>query len=132
MKSANIVAIGMLCASFSAPAWADLNIKEVLIQKKSPNVNIRVVVNNPGASVQPGPVLIKVYVRHDSSGSWHLIQTWNDISAIKPGTEIARDLFDENSKELTKLAKHTGFQVRAVVRAPGVGETELTGIYGNN
>ena len=122
---------GLLCLCFTAPAWADLSIKQILIEKRSPNVNIRVIVDNPGTMNQPGPVLIKLYVRHDSSQSWDLIKTWNDISVVKPGNEIARDFFSQNNAELSKLAKGQSFEARAVVTAAGLRDVESTSIWGN-
>ena len=121
----------MLCLCFTAPAWADLSIKQLLIEKRSPNVNIRVVVNNSGATDQQGPVLIKLYVRHDSSQEWDLIKTWNDISVVKPGNEVARDFFSQNNQELAKLAKGLAFEARAVVTAAGLHDVESTSIYGD-
>ena len=132
MKSyRNLLSIA-LCVCFAAPAWAAGEIKEVLIRKKSPNVNIRVVIDNPGQTTQQGPLTITLYVRENAQASWEKIKTWNDISRVKAGNEVARDFFDENSARLTKLAQTPGFQARAVLDGPGVHAVERTAVFGNN
>lgn len=132
MKSQRALLSAMLCLCFTAPAFADLNIQEVLIRKQSPNVNIRVTVMNPGTTVQQGPIMVTLSVRKDKMSHWHKVKTWNDISMVKPGDKVARDFFDENSAELTKLAERPGFEARAVVTGPGVHDVERTGVYGDN
>jgi hypothetical protein len=121
-----------ICLAFVAPAYADLSIKEVLIRKQSPNVNVRVTVMNDGATTQKGPVMITLSVRKVGSNTWHKIKTWNDISRVKAGDKIARDFFDENSRELAKLALRHGFEAKAVVIAPGVHDVERTAVYADN
>ena len=117
MKKLGLVAL--ILGGMAASAWADVKIEQLLVRRKGADVNIRVVINNPGATAQKGPVQIDLYVRDTESQPWEKIKTWNDISAIKPKDKIARDFFEENNAKLRELAKDGAFEARAVVSLPG-------------
>ena len=116
MKTTVIAA--MLLGGITVSAWADVKIDELLVRRKGQDVNVRVLIRNPGAKAQKGPVRIVLYVRDNDSLPWDKIRTWNDIKSIKPGDRIARDFFEENNQKLRELARDGAFEARAVVTLP--------------
>ena len=116
MKSLATLAFGLLLA---VPAVADVAINELLLRKKGADINVRVVVGNPGAHSQRGPVKVTLEVRPDSGSAWQKIKVWTDIKQIKPGDKVARDLFAENSARLRNAASNYQWEARATVEAPG-------------
>lgn len=108
----------MLLGGMTVSAWADVKIDELLVRRKGGDVNVRVLIRNPGTKVQPGPVKIDLYVRDNPNLPWEKIRSWNDIKVIKPGDKIARDFFEENNQKLRALAQDGAFEARAVVSLP--------------
>jgi len=116
MKTTLVAAL--VLGGMTVSAWADVKIDELLVRRKGEDVNIRVLIRNPGAKTQKGPVQIVLYVRDNESLPWEMIRTWNDISVIKAGNRIARDFFEENNQKLRELAQDGAFEARAVVTLP--------------
>lgn len=115
-----VVALLLLAVS-SVPASSDPVIEELVVRRQGGRANVRVVLRNPTRTRQPGPIVIDLYARRDEASQWAKIKTWNDIPNLQPGYKVARDLFEQNSPTLADLAAGgAGFQVRAVVRAPGL------------
>lgn len=116
MKTMAVTAL--LLGGMTVSAWAGVSIEELLVRRKGADVNVRVLIRNPGAKAQKGPVKIVLYVRDNESLPWEKIRTWNDIKVIKPGNRIARDFFEENNQKLRALAQDGAFEARAVVTLP--------------
>lgn len=116
MKSFGIAML--LLGSMALSAAADVKINEVMVRRKGQDINLRVVISNPGTTAQQGPVKIDLYVRDTPTTPWIKITSWNDISVIKPGNKIARDFFEENNETLRAMAIDGAFEARAVVSLP--------------
>ncbi len=108
----------LLLGSMATSALADVKIDEVMVRRKGQDINLRVVISNPGKTAQKGPVQIELSVRDSEKDPWVKIKTWNDISVIKPGNKIARDFFEENNETLRALAIDGAFETRAIVTLP--------------
>lgn len=108
----------LLLGSMAAQAFADVKIDQVLVRRKGQDINLRVVISNPGKTRQPGPVKIDLYVRDTPDKPWEKITSWNDIAFIQPGYKVARDFFEENNETLRALAVDGAFETRAVVSLP--------------
>jgi len=108
----------LILGSMATAAFADVKIDEVMVRRKGQDINLRVVISNPGATPQKGPVQIALSVRDTPDKPWVPIKTWNDISVIKPGNKIARDFFEENNETLRAMAIDGAFETRAVVTLP--------------
>ena len=117
------LAASMLLTSLAASA--DVVVREVLLRKKGTDINVRVVVDNPAATTQRGPVVLTLYVRENSTSEWKKVKQWNAISKIKPGDKIARDIFSQNSLLLRNVATNYTWQARATATAPGAKSSEL-------
>lgn len=116
MKTMAVTAL--LLSGMTVSAWADVKIDELLVRRKGEDVNVRVLIRNPGSKVQKGPVQVVLYVRDNSTLPWDKIRTWNDIKVIKAGDRIAKDFFEENNQKLRQLAQDGAFEARAVVTLP--------------
>lgn len=114
----------LLLLTLTSTLYAETAIQEVKVRRVGADVNIRVVVVNPGARAQRGPVLVDLYVRDTEGQPWQKIKSWRNIHRIKPGEKVARDFFEENNATLRALAADGAFQARAVVRAPGAQDSE--------
>lgn len=105
----------------SLPASCDPVVEELVVRRLGGRANVRVVLRNPTRTRQAGPIAIDLYARRDDASTWAKIKTWNDIPNLQPGYKVARDIFEQNSQVLADLAAGGApFQVRAVVRAPGL------------
>lgn len=105
-------------------AHADVAVNELLLRQQGENMNVRVVVGNPAARTQKGPVKVTLYVRPDASSAWKQVMVWNNIAQVKSGDKVARDLFGANSAVLRNTAQNPGWQARATVTAPGAKSAE--------
>lgn len=105
------------------PAHADAVVEELQIRRIGSNVNLRVSVRNPADIAQQGPIVIELLARARTADEWTTIRTWDDIKSMGPGDRLSRDFFEENSPLLTSLASNGKFQVKAIVRAPGLTRT---------
>lgn len=123
ISSKLFMATALVATTLAASAAVD--VQDVLLRKKGPDINVRVIVDNPSASTQKGPVLVTLFVRPDSNASWSKIKVWS-ISKIKPGEKISRDIFSENSAILRNAANNYTWQARATVSAPGAKGDEMS------
>lgn len=118
------LASGMLATSLSAAA--DVAVQDILLRKKGQDLNVRVVVGNPSGGPQKGPIAVTLFVRPDPGASWQRIKVWNDISSIKSGHKVSRDLFSANSAALRNVAYSNAWQARATITGPGGRSHEKT------
>ncbi len=47
--------------------------------------------------MQKGPITIVLYARKDSYATWKKIKVWTDVTEVKAGDKVARDIFGANS-----------------------------------
>lgn len=119
MRFKNVYLTFFLALAVMLPALSEVAIEEINVRRAGGNVNIRVVVNNPGPGRQPGPVVIDLSVRQNATQEWIPIKRWDNITTIQPGYRVARDYFEENNQTLAAFAARGEFDVRVVVRTPG-------------
>ena len=107
----------VLLASASS-AWAEVQIRELLVRKKGADVNVRVNIENPGGPAVRKPT-ITLYVRPNSSAAWQQVKVWNNIAKIGVNEKVSRDFFEENNAELRAIAENPAWEARAVLRVKG-------------
>lgn len=95
----------------SSTALADVQIKDFVVRQGNVpglrEVNVRILVNNPGATTQQGPIEIVLMGRH-RGGEWQELQGWT-LSKLPAGYQVARDYFSRIEHD---------YELRAVVSAP--------------
>lgn len=100
----------------SSAAMADIRIKDFQVRRGNTpgleEVNVRIVVNNPGSTVQPGPITVTLMGRRPG-GEWANLQTW-ELGKLPAGYTVARDYFSSREHD---------FELRAVVTTPD-GQTD--------
>ncbi len=101
------------------PASAELAIDEMVIHKSGQAMNVRVVLGNPASQVQKGPITIVLYARKDSYSTWQKIKVWTDVTEVKSGDRVARDIFGANSQLLRDISVNPAWEARAWARAEG-------------
>lgn len=124
MKAA--IATLILGAAMLAPASAAVSVHELLLRKGGNDVNVRVGVSNPDATDQAGPVLLTLWARPNRRSSWVKIKVWNDISGIKAGNKVSRDVFAQNSPELLRVSRDRHWEAKATAEAPGTPSSTKT------
>jgi len=118
---------GYCLATLILSSWAahaDVVVNDILLRQQGENMNVRVVVGNPAARTQKGPVQVKLFVRTDAYSAWKQVMVWNNIAQVKSGDKVARDLFGANSAVLRNTAQNPRWQARATVTAPGAKSAE--------
>ena len=126
-----VLLTALMTGVLASSAWAEVQIKELLVRKKGPDVNVRVNLENPGGPTARSPK-ITLFIRPDSSSPWKQIKVWNNIAKIGAGEKVARDFFEENNAELRKLAENPNFEVRAVVASKGTKDISKVTVFGDS
>lgn len=97
-------------------AFGDVRIKDFQVRQGNVpglrEVNIRILVDNPGATTQQGPIEITLMGRRHG-GEWSPLQSWQ-VPKLPAGYQVARDYFSRVERD---------FELRAVVSTPG-GQTD--------
>ena len=125
----NLVLSTLAGLTLAAPAFATAKIEALLVRRQGKDMNIRVTLNNPDGMKQQGPIRVDLYARPDANSPWQKIKTWNNISVVGANKRVARDFFEAGSAKLQAIAGSPAFEARAVLRAPGTHDVEMTGIY---
>ncbi len=93
-------------------AMADVHIADFQVRRGNTpglrEVNIRILVNNPGTTTQQGPIEISLMGRRPG-GEWGVLQSWT-LGKLPAGYQVARDYFSAVERD---------FELKAVVSAPG-------------
>lgn len=96
----------------SSVALADVQISDFQVRQGNVpglrEVNIRIMVRNPGATTQQGPIEVALMGRR-RGGEWNTLQSW-ELGKLPAGYQVARDYFSRIEHD---------FELRAVVTAPG-------------
>jgi hypothetical protein len=124
-----LLTLGVMFLALVGQAVADVKIEQLLLHKKGEDLNVRVVVTNPGPRTQRGPVRITLWVRPDSDSQWSQVKVWTNIDKLQSNYRVARDFFDENSATLRQIASQPSWEAKAQVSAPGAGSDETTGVF---
>lgn len=127
-----ILAGALLGTMLSLPAMAEIGVKEILVRKKGPDVNVRVTVDNPGGPARKGPIKVTLFIRPDSGAQWEQIKVWTNIAKVGAGEKVSRDFFEENNAKLRKVAENPAFEVKAVLQAAGLKEISKVTVYGDS
>lgn len=124
-----LLILGALALGTFGTAAADVKISELLLRKKGEDLNVRVVVTNPGARTQRGPVKVTLWVRPDGESQWSQIKVWTNIDKIQVGNRVARDFFDENNATLRQVASQPSWEAKVQVTAPGAASDEKSAVF---
>jgi hypothetical protein len=124
-----LLILGALALGMVGTAAADVKISELLLRKKGEDLNVRVVVTNPGARTQRGPVKVTLWVRPDGSSQWSRVKVWTNIDKIQVGHRVARDFFDENNATLRQVASQPSWEAKVQVSAPGAASDEKSEVF---
>ena len=122
----------LLTAMLSGSAAADLEVKEVLVRKKGPDVNVRVTIDNPGGPTRKAPIKVTLFIRPDSGAKWERIKVWTNIAKVAANEKVSRDFFEENNAKLRRIAENPAFEVKAVLQANGVKDISKVSVYGDS
>ena len=107
------------------PASAEIAINEMVINKAGENMNVRIVLGNPSSTVQKGPITMVLYARKDAYSTWQKIKVWTDVTEIKSGDKVARDIFGANSPLMRSISATPSWEARAWASAAGAPSVSL-------
>lgn len=107
------VLIFALWFSLIAPALCDIEVGDIVINRKQDEVNVRVNMHNPGPHTARGPVTVRLYVRESESEEWREVKVWTNIQKLAVGHRVSRDYFNATPGEWDPAFTAPSFSVYA-------------------
>ncbi|MCA9778356.1 MAG: hypothetical protein KC800_16630 [Candidatus Eremiobacteraeota bacterium] len=108
--------LSSLALAFSlliAPALADIEIGDIVINRTDASVNVRVNMHNPGPSTARSPIMVRLYVQAEGSQDWREVKSWSNITKLAVGHRVARDYFNDSPGDWDPAFNVPSFTVRA-------------------
>lgn len=97
----------------SLPTFADIEVGDIVINRKDDSVNVRVNMHNPGPSTARSPITVRLFVRTNEDDQWREVKQWTNISKLAVGHRVARDYFNDSPGDWDAAFNAPGFAVRA-------------------
>jgi hypothetical protein len=102
----------IMLAIFAAPGSAEVKIKDLKVDKKSPSVVVTTVDRGQRWN---GPYTTQVFVRPNDKSSWILVRTYTDMTAA-PDQEVRHEITSNSSPKLMEVSQDDHWEARAVVK----------------
>lgn len=115
----------LLWISLVAPGLCDIEISDIVINRKQDEVNVRVNMHNPGPQTARGPITVKLFVRAEESEEWREVKTWTNVRKLAVGHRVSRDYFNGTPGEWDPAFTAPSFSVWATVVSAGGQESAL-------
>ena len=115
-----IAAATLLTAILAAPAFADVSVRDIVINqsaKTAAGTNIRVVMDAADQNEQISGVDLQV--RENASSEWHTLKSWDKPMRILAGDKLALDYLPlSEDKPLDPALTMDSFELRATIHGP--------------
>src|ERR1017187_10396799 len=106
-----LVASGLL-ALIAAPGSAEIKIKDLQVDKKSPSVVVTTVDRGERWN---GPYTTQVFVRANDKSNWIMVRSYTEMTA-SPGQEVRHEITAGASDRLKEVSQDGNWEARAVVK----------------
>ncbi len=113
-----------LVALLTLPALADIEVGEIVINRKADSVNVRVNMHNPGPATARSPIMVTLFVRTNDQDQWREVKRWTNISKLAVGHRVSRDYFNDSPGDWDSAFNAPAFSVRATAVSSAGTEAE--------
>jgi hypothetical protein len=97
----------------AAPGLADIEVGDIVINRTSGSVNVRVNMHNPGPSTARAPIAVMLYVKTPGDQDWREVKVWTSINKLAVGHRVSRDYFNDSPGNWDSAFNAPTFSVRA-------------------
>ena len=112
---ARLAWLALLCT----PCFADVSVRQLSLGQTDTDVHVRVIVVNPSASMQNGPLKVTLYVRPNARGHWKIARIWKDVGPLQPSAFVVKEEYSGANAVLARMTGQVNWEAHVTVEIAG-------------